>query len=196
MKFFILACFLATAAALDDTEDVKMAKAMFYKAFDAAEKGELAMLQAPQIPNAYLADDAAVAAAKPYLADDAAVAAAKPYVADSADVMAAKAEFKKYFDAREMGIPATPGALEPVQYAAPVAHYAPVAYSNPIYHNYGYAAAPYAYNYAGYNALPYAYNNWAHSGLSPYYYAPNTYANILPYAAWPTVAAAPEEQEE
>ena len=73
------------------------------------------MVPFPSPMSAYLADDAAVAAAKPYLADDAAVAAAKPYVADSADVMAAKAEFKKYFDAREMGIPATPGALEPVQ---------------------------------------------------------------------------------
>jgi len=182
MKFFILACFLATAAALDDTEDVKMAKAMFYKAFDAAEKGELAMLQAPQIPNAYLADDAAVAAAKPYLADDAAVAAAKPYVADSADVMAAKAEFKKYFDAREMGIPATPGALEPVQYAAPVVH-APVTYAAayaPSLYNYNYNYALPAYTYA---------NTWAHTAINPYYYAPTTYANILPYAAIPTVAA-------
>ena len=83
-----------------------------------------------------------------YLADDAAVAAAKPYVADSADVMAAKAEFKKYFDAREMGIPATPGALEPVQYAAPVVAYAPATY----------AYAPSVYNYA--HALPaYTYSN-------------------------------------
>ena len=36
----------------------------------------------------------------------------------------------------------------------------------------------------------------AHSGLSPYYYAPNTYANILPYAAWPTVAAPEAVKEE
>jgi len=168
MKFFILACFLASAAAipLDDTEDVKMAKAMFYKAFNDAEMGKLADLQAPQIPNEYLMDDAAVAAAKPYMAD-------------SADVAAAKAEFKKYFDAREMGIPATPGALEPVQYAAPVVAYAPATY----------AYAPSVYNYA--HALPaYTYSNaWAHTAINPYYYAPTTYANILPYAAIPTVAA-------
>merc|ERR1711881_92597 len=80
------------------------------------------------------------------------------YLADDAAVAAAKADFMKYFDAREKGIPATPGALEPVQVAAPVA--APVLYSNAIY------------NYA----LPYAYNNCGYSGLNPYYYA-NTYYN-------------------
>jgi len=168
MKFFILACFLATAAAvpLEDTQDVKMAKAMFYKAFNDAEMGKLADLQEPQIANEYLMDDAAVAAAKPYMAD-------------SADVAAAKAEFKKYFDAREMGIPATPGALEPIQYAAPAFAYAPATY----------AYAPSVYNYA--HALPaYTYSNaWAHTAINPYYYAPTTYANILPYAAIPTVAA-------
>ena len=49
----ILACFLASAAAIpiEDTEDVKMAKAMFYKAFNDAEMGKLADLQEPQIPN-------------------------------------------------------------------------------------------------------------------------------------------------
>ena len=45
----------------------------------------------------------------------------------------------KYFDAREKGIPATPGALEPVQYAAPVVHHAPITYTY---------AAPSVYNYA------------------------------------------------
>ena len=222
-SFQVLACFLATAAALEDTQDVKMAKAKFFKAFNAAKKGELTYLQAPLIPvvaakpylmdsaaviaakpylmdsaavaaakpylmdspavaaakpyladsaavaaakpymmdtaevaaakpylmdsaavaaakpymmdspavaaaKPYLADSAAVAAAKPYmmdtaevaaakpyLADSAAVAAAKPYLADTQEVAAAKADFKKYFDAREMGIPATPGFLEPIQ---------------------------------------------------------------------------------
>merc|ERR1719384_754617 len=131
------------------------------------------MLQAPQIPNEYLADDAAVAAAK-------------PYVADSADVAAAKAEFKKYFEAREMGIPATPGALEPVQYAAaPVAVHAPVTYA--------YAPSLYNYNYA-LPAYTYA-NTWAHTAINPYYYAPTTYANILPYAAIPTVAVEAKKEE-
>ena len=69
-------------------------------------------------------------------------------MADSADVAAAKAEFKKYFDAREMGIPATPGALEPVQYAAPVAVHAPVTYAAayaPSLYNYNYALPAYTY---------------------------------------------------
>ena len=99
----------------------------------------------------------------------------------------------KYFDARKAGIPATPGALEPIQYAAPVA--APALYSNAIYN---YAAQPYAYNYAAYpyaynyGAYPYTYNNWGYSGLNPYYYT-NTYAAPLTYAAYPTVAIAKEE---
>merc|ERR550539_903113 len=200
MKFFVLACFLATAAALEDTQDVMMAKAKFFKAFNAAKKGDLTYLQAPLIPvvaakpylmdsaaviaakpylmdsaavaaakpylmdspavaaakpyladspavaaaKPYMMDTAEVAAAKPYLMDSAAVAAAKPYLADTQEVATAKADFKKYFDAREMGIPATPGFLEPIQYAAPVVH-APITYTNPIYTTY---AAPSVYNYA------------------------------------------------
>merc|ERR1712038_1922528 len=111
-----------------------------------AEKGEHAKLAPAPVMNAYLpdapevaaakpylADDAAVAAAKPYLADAPDVAAAKPYLADDADVVAAKADFMKYFDARKAGIPATPGSLEPVQVAAPVAAPVSTVYSNPIY---------------------------------------------------------------
>merc|ERR1712186_66590 len=183
----------AAPAAPEDTADVKEAKAMFYKAFEEAEKGEHAKLAPAPVMNAslpdapevaaakpYLADDAAVAAAKPYLADAPEVAAAKPYLADDADVVAAKADFMKYFDARKAGIPATPGSLEPVQVAAPVAAPVSTVYSNPIY------------NYA----LPYTYNNWGYSGLSPYYYA-NTYYNApLTYAAYPTVAVAKEVKHE
>merc|ERR1712078_726577 len=77
-----------------------------------------------------------------YLKDDAAVAAAKPYLADDAAVAAAKANFKMYFDARKAGIPATPGSLEPIQYAAPVA--APALYSNAYYAN-SYVDAPLTY---------------------------------------------------
>merc|ERR1712038_2206408 len=64
-------------AAPEDTADVKEAKAMFYKAFEEAEKGEHAKLAPAPVMNAYLPDAPEVAAAKPYLADDAAVAAAK-----------------------------------------------------------------------------------------------------------------------
>ena len=88
----------------------------------------------------------------------------------------------KYFDARKAGIPATPGALEPIQYAAVAA---PALYSNAIYN---YAAYPYSYG-----AYPYAYNNWGYSGLNPYYYAKNYIAAPLTYAAYPTVAIAKEE---
>merc|ERR1711979_21073 len=142
MKFFILACLLATAAAIEDTADVKEAKAMFYNAFQEAEKGDHAMK---------MVFDGIAQGEPEYLADDAAVAAAK-------------ADFMKYFDARKAGIPATPGALEPIQVAAPVA--APVLYSNALY-NYG--------------AYPYAYNNWGYSGLNPYYYANNYYNAPLTY---------------
>merc|ERR1711944_338937 len=162
MKFFILTCVLATAAAIEDTADVKEAKAMFYNAFEEAKMGAHAEK---------MVFDGRVQGESEYLVDDAAVAAAK-------------ADFMKYFDARKAGIPAPPGALEPIQYAAPVA--APALYSNAIYN---YAAYPYAYNYGAY---PYAYNNWGYSGLNPYYYT-NTYAAPLSYAAYPTVAIAKEE---
>ena len=65
------------------------------------------------------------------------------YLADDAAVAAAKADFMKYFDARKAGIPATPGALEPIQYAAVAA---PALYSNAIYN---YAAYPYTYRSPG-----------------------------------------------
>merc|ERR1712149_88668 len=99
----------------------------------------------------------------PYVADSAAVAAAKPYLADTAEVAAAKAEFQKYFDAADAGTPLTPvtlplvelpkvellKAVSPiVQYAVPSTYYAgyyPYSYSYP------YAAYPY---YAGYSGLP------------------------------------------
>ena len=49
----ILAALVAVAAAvpLEDTMDVKEAKAMFYKAFEEAEMGKLAEKQEMQIPN-------------------------------------------------------------------------------------------------------------------------------------------------
>ena len=49
----ILAALVAVSAAvpLEDTMDVKEAKAMFYKAFEEAEMGKLAEKQEMQIPN-------------------------------------------------------------------------------------------------------------------------------------------------
>ena len=49
----VLAALVAVAAAvpLEDTMDVKEAKAMFYKAFEEAEMGKLAEKQEMQIPN-------------------------------------------------------------------------------------------------------------------------------------------------
>merc|ERR1712142_1320404 len=90
MKFLIALCLVASAIALEDTADVKAAKAAFMAAFNAAKVGAHAGLAPVQGPIVYLADSAHVAAAKPYLADSAAVAAAKPYLADSAAVAAAK----------------------------------------------------------------------------------------------------------
>ena len=109
---------VAAAVPLEDTEDVKAAKAMFYKAFEDAEMGKLAELQEEQIPEMYMAD--------------------------SADVAAAKADFMKYFDAREKGIPLTPGALT---YAAPALTYAAPAltYAAPSIYNYNYALPSYTY---------------------------------------------------
>ena len=42
---------VAAAVPLEDTMDVKQAKAMFYKAFEEAEMGKLAEKQEMQIPN-------------------------------------------------------------------------------------------------------------------------------------------------
>merc|ERR1712066_961382 len=184
MKFFILAFVLATAAAIEDTADVKHAKAMFYNAFEEAKMGAHANKMVfdgrVQGPSMYLKDDAA---AKPYLADDAAVAAAK-------------ANFKMYFDARKAGIPATPGSLEPIKYAAPVA--APALYSNAYYAN-SYVAAP--LTYAAYPtvaiakgvvaAKPYLADAPAVAAAKPYLADDAAVAAAKPYLAdSPAVAAA------
>ena len=42
---------MATAAAIEDTVDVKEAKAMFYKAFEEAERGEHAKLMPAHVMN-------------------------------------------------------------------------------------------------------------------------------------------------
>ena len=55
---------MASALALDDTEEVKAAKVAFNAAFAAAEAGDHAALAPAPVASAYLSDDEAVAAAK------------------------------------------------------------------------------------------------------------------------------------
>merc|ERR1712121_577312 len=64
MKFLIALCLVASAMALEDSADVKAAKASFNAAFKAAQVGAHASLAPVQGPVAYLADSADVAAAK------------------------------------------------------------------------------------------------------------------------------------
>merc|ERR1739848_744597 len=90
---------VAVAVPIELTPELATATKEHLAAHAAALLGEHAKLAPVQGPALYLADDAAVAAAKPYLADTAEVLAAKPYLADTVEVAAAKAEFQKYFDA-------------------------------------------------------------------------------------------------
>merc|ERR1712198_823280 len=66
MKFLSTLCLAASASAmaLEDTADVKAAKASFNAAFHAAKAGAHAGLAPVQGPTVYLADSADVAAAK------------------------------------------------------------------------------------------------------------------------------------
>merc|ERR1711884_114010 len=89
MKAFIFATVLAVAAAvpLEDTEEVKAAKAEFAAAFAAAEAGEHAALRPAAVATAYLADLPDVAEAKAafqavfdkYAAGEVALPVAAPY---------------------------------------------------------------------------------------------------------------------
>merc|ERR1712141_690324 len=182
MKFLIGLCLVAVAAAvpIELTPEVAQATKEHLTAHAAALKGEHALLAPVQGPAFYLADDAAVAAAKPYLADtaevlaakpyladapdvaaakpylaDAAdVAAAKPYLADAADVAAAKAEFQKYFDAAAAGTPLTPVTVPVVQVPklveVPKAVAPVVKYTVPATFYAGYHPYHYTYPYAAY----------------------------------------------
>merc|ERR1712241_1006694 len=156
MKAFIFATVLAVATSIpiEDTEEVKAAKAEFHKAFAAAEAGEHAALQAKQIASVYMAD--------------------LPEVAD------AKAEFQAIFDkyaAGDVALPVAPvhevenvvaaKAVAPVAIAAPV-----VTVASPILHG----AYPYAHTaYAGYFGYPYA--------QVGYPYAHATYPYAIPTVA-------------
>merc|ERR1712121_1897 len=88
MKFLIALCLVASAMALEDSADVKAAKASFNAAFKAAQVGAHASLAPVQGPVAYLADSADVAAAK---ADFAAAFAPKPVEALPAPALPAYA---------------------------------------------------------------------------------------------------------
>merc|ERR1712079_347675 len=122
MKAFIFATVLAVAAAipLEDTEEVKAAKAEFAKAFAAAEAGEHAALRPAPVATAYLAEEPEVAEATAafmkvfdaYKAGEiplpvAPVHEAAPlkqaYLADVPEVAEAKVAFKKVFDAYKAG---------------------------------------------------------------------------------------------
>merc|ERR1712025_230477 len=142
MKAFIFATVLAVAAAvpLEDTEEVKAAKAEFAKAFAAAEAGEHIALRPDAVATAYLAD--------------------------LPDVAEAKAAFQAVFDKYAAGEVALP--IAPVHEVAPVVAapaVAPVAVAAPYWNNYygayPYAHAGYPYAHAGY---PYA-----HAGYAGYY---------------------------
>merc|ERR1711955_67608 len=149
MKFLSALFLAASAAAIEDTADVKAAKASFNTAFEAAKAGAHAGLAPVQGPTAYLAD--------------------------AADVAAAKADFAASFAAAEAGEHAAlaPKPVEalPVPAAAVVPAYAAAA---PFYNGYyggfynGYYPHHAAYNYAGYH--PYA-----AYGAYPYAFAPYHY---------------------
>merc|ERR1712142_685883 len=126
MKFLIALCLVASAMALEDTADVKAAKASFTAAFNAAKTGAHAGLAPVQGPTVYLAD--------------------------SADVAAAKAEFAAAFAAAEAGEHAAlaPKPVEPLPMPALPAYAAPFyggyyGGHNNGYYPYAYGAYPYAY---------------------------------------------------
>merc|ERR1712223_2188700 len=127
MKAFIFATVLAVAAAvpIEDTDEVKAAKAEFAAAFAAAEAGEHIALRPAAVASAYLDDDA--------------------------DVAEAKAAFQAVFDKYAAGEVALPVA--PVHEVAPVetvpavaAPYWHGAYAYAGYAGYaGYYGYPYGY---------------------------------------------------
>merc|ERR1711997_1062754 len=134
---------------IEDTEEVKAAKAEFATAFAAAEAGEHAALAPAPVATAYLAD--------------------LPEVTEAKDAF--RVVFDKYA-AGEIPLPVAPvHEVKPVV-AAPVA--APVAIAAPVAAPYWPGAFPYAHTaYAGHYGYPYA-----HAGYAGYagYYGAYTYA--------------------
>merc|ERR1712189_63635 len=141
MKFLSTLCLAASASAmaLEDTADVKAAKATFNAAFMAAEAGEHAALAPAPVASSYLAD--------------------------SADVAAAKADFAAAFAAAEAGEHAAlaPKPVEPLPMPALPAYAAPFyggfygGYHNGFYPYAHGAAYPYAYGGYPYAFAPYAF---------------------------------------
>merc|ERR1712212_1093234 len=139
MKFLGALCLAASAVALEDTADVKAAKASFQAAFAAAEAGEHAALAPAQVASAYLDDSADVAAAKASFSAAYAAAPGAPvasaYLEDSADVAAAKAAFTAVYNNIEAYHNAKPF------YAGYYGGFYPHAYGA---YPYAYGAYPYA----------------------------------------------------
>merc|ERR1712183_437567 len=139
MKFLIALCLVASAMALEDTADVKAAKASFNAAFTAAQAGAHASLRPAPVASSYLAD--------------------------SADVVAAKADFAAAFAAAEAGEHAAlaPKPVEPLPLPALPAYAAPFyggfygGYHNGFYPYAHGAAYPYAYGGYPYAFTPYAF---------------------------------------
>merc|ERR1711997_667113 len=185
---------------IEDTEEVKAAKAEFATAFAAAEAGEHAALATAPVATAYLADLPEVAEAKDafrvvfdkYAAGEVALPVAPvhdvapvvaAYLADLPEVTEAKAAHKKVFDAYTAG--EIPLPVAPVHEVKPVVA-APVAIAAPVAAPYWPGAFPYAHTaYAGHYGYPYAHA--AYAGYAGYYGA-------YPYAL-PTVAVAPAKAE-
>merc|ERR1712168_1699387 len=137
-----------SAAPLEDSVDVKAAKAEFKAAFDMAEAGE--HIQLAPVNNDVQAEPIA-----------------QFYMADSADVAAAKVEFKAAFDDAAAGGLAAKQAPAPVHIvAAPVM---PVNYAVSPYAAYPYLSHPHTYPYAyHYGAYPYTYGAYTYG--YPYTY--------------------------
>ena len=133
---------MASALALDDTEEVKAAKVAFNAAFAAAEAGDHAALAPAPVASAYLSDDEAVAAAKAAFQaafDDAA-----------AGGLAAKQAPAPVHVLPEPTAVAAPAVVA----AAPAFGYYPAPAAA---YNYGYLNYPYAapYNLPAFSQYPY-----------------------------------------
>jgi len=154
MKFLAALCMTASASAtaiIEDTLEVKQAKADFEKAFEAAKAGKHATLAPKPIASAYLADDI--------------------------DVVLAKARFANTFDAVESGDhsviaqqPIVPMDTPYVQGAYAPANYYSTYYNNPAEHDLHWGQ--YVHQYPQYQAYYTPYYNWD-TDFNPVYKYPS-----------------------
>merc|ERR1711976_431220 len=185
MKAFIFTTVLAAAAVpLEDTVEVKVAKAEFSKAFARAQAGKHAEL-APS--PTYLADLPEVAQARDefravwdmYAAGEAQPVATN-YIADTPEVADAKDAFRAVYDMYAAGDVAKPVA--PIHKVTPAV--APVAYTTkavaPVH-----ADATYWNNY--YGAYPTAYAGYPYytHNIYPYAHTAYPYAHAGYYGTYP-----------